>query len=136
MLGQEAVSEKRPTGPGKKRSRRRPAVCRQCGNPLENATQAKVGRCADCPPDYDVETFEALKAWRKALALKLSKPAFVIFNDATLEGIATADPHAVEDLAGVSGVGRAKLERFGPDVMRVLGGADPQEVAEKFEAEA
>ena len=136
VLGQEAVSEKRPTGPGKKRSRRRPAVCRQCGTPLENATQAKVGRCADCPPDYDVETFEALKAWRKALALKLSKPAFVIFNDATLEGIATADPHAVEDLAGVSGVGRAKLERFGPDVMRVLGGADPQEVAEKFEAEA
>lgn len=136
VLGQEAVSEKRPAGPGKKRSRRRPAVCRQCGTPLENATQAKVGRCADCPPDYDVETFEALKAWRKALALKLSKPAFVIFNDATLEGIATADPHAVEDLAGVSGVGRAKLERFGPDVLRVLGGADPQEVAEEFEAEA
>lgn len=136
VLGQEAVSEKQPAGPGKKRSRRRPAVCRQCGTPLENATQAKVGRCADCPPDYDVETFEALKAWRKALALKLSKPAFVIFNDATLEGIASADPHAVEDLAGVSGVGRAKLERFGPDVMRVLGGADPQEVAEEFEAEA
>ncbi|WP_374929073.1 ATP-dependent DNA helicase UvrD2 [Kytococcus sedentarius] len=130
VLGQEAVAERAPREPGQKRSRRRPAVCRQCGTPLENATQAKVGRCADCPPDYDVETFEALKAWRKALALRLSKPAFVIFNDATLEGIATADPHAVEDLVGVNGVGRAKLERFGPDVMRVLGGADPQEVAD------
>ena len=37
----------------------------------------------------------------------------------------------VADLAGVSGIGRAKLERFGPSVMRVLGGEDPQAVADE-----
>ncbi|WP_202816737.1 HRDC domain-containing protein, partial [Kytococcus sp. HMSC28H12] len=122
-----------PAEPGGGRSRRRarPAVCRQCGVPLENATQAKVGRCADCPPEYDVATFEALKAWRKAVALHTSKPAFTVFTDVTLEGIATADPGEVADLAGVSGIGRAKLERFGPSVMRVLGGEDPQAVADE-----
>ncbi|WP_462417157.1 ATP-dependent DNA helicase UvrD2 [Kytococcus sp. Marseille-QA3725] len=134
FLGDEAVPQRavESSGGGRGRTRRRPAFCRQCGEPLENATQAKVGRCADCPPEYDVETFEALKAWRKALSLGLSKPAFVIFTDATLEGIATADPSEVADLAGVPGVGRAKLERFGPSVMRVLGGEDPQEVAQEL----
>ncbi|MFC0359353.1 ATP-dependent DNA helicase [Kytococcus schroeteri] len=133
VLGSEAVATRAPAEPGGGRSRRRarPAVCRQCGVPLENATQAKVGRCADCPPEYDVATFEALKAWRKAVALHTSKPAFTVFTDVTLEGIATADPGEVADLAGVSGIGRAKLERFGPSVMRVLGGEDPQAVADE-----
>ncbi|MGH3114243.1 MAG: HRDC domain-containing protein, partial [Gaiellaceae bacterium] len=50
-------------------------------------------------------------------------PAFVVFHDKTLEEIGRRRPGDLAALGAVSGVGPAKLERYGGDVLDTLGGA-------------
>jgi DNA helicase-2/ATP-dependent DNA helicase PcrA len=56
----------------------------------------------------------------------------VVFTDATLTAIAEKTPASPGELATISGVGARKLERYGKDVLAILGGADPVETAEIF----
>ena len=114
----------------------KPSRCRGCGKDLATAATRKVGRCEDCPPTYDVATFDALKVWRLAFAGATKVPAYVIFTDATLTAIAERTPTNATELATISGVGARKLERFADDVLAILGGADPLETAERSLAEA
>ncbi len=106
-----------------------PTSCGGCGAPLQNAAQRKVGRCADCPPDYDEAVFEALRSWRSATAAEAKVPAYVVFTDATLAAMAQRLPCDAAGLARIAGVGPAKLERYGADVLAVLaavsGGGSP-----------
>jgi len=108
-----------------------PATCRVCRTELTTAAQRKVGRCDDCPPTYDEKTFEALRTWRLAVARATSVPAYVVFTDATLTAIAERRPESLPSLAQISGVGARKLDAHGGAVLEVLGGADPETVAEK-----
>jgi DNA helicase-2/ATP-dependent DNA helicase PcrA len=87
---------------------------------LSSGAERKVGRCNACPPSYEEQTFEALRTWRREVALSADVPAFVVFTDATLTAIAEARPASIEDLAGLAGVGPSKLEKYGEDVLRVL----------------
>jgi ATP-dependent DNA helicase RecQ len=68
----------------------------------------------------DQELFEKLRAWRSAQAKEQSVPAYVVFGDATLRALATDKPQSIEALAGISGVGAAKLERYGEAVLELL----------------
>ncbi len=111
-------------------TRRAPATCRSCGTELTTAASRKIGRCTSCPPTYDEATFEALRTWRVAVARAAAVPAYVIFTDATLVAIAETKPVSLGDLAAISGVGARKLEAHGPAVLAVLGGAQPEVVAE------
>jgi DNA helicase II / ATP-dependent DNA helicase PcrA len=99
--------------------RRGVANCRECGKPLVGKAQ-KVGRCTDCPASYDEELFERLREWRKARAAEDSVPAFVVFTDATLQLIAEHKPRTEQALLAVNGIGRAKLERYGDDVLALV----------------
>jgi ATP-dependent DNA helicase RecQ len=67
-----------------------------------------------------VPVFEKLRAWRSVMAKEQGVPAYVVFNDATLREIASQVPHTLMDLAKVSGVGAAKLERYGDAVLECL----------------
>ena len=115
---------------GKTSKAARSSRCRGCGKDLATAATRKVGRCEACPPTYDIVTFEALKAWRLAVAGATKVPAYVIFTDATLTAIAEKTPSNAGELATISGVGARKLERYARDVLAILGGADPFETAE------
>jgi DNA helicase-2/ATP-dependent DNA helicase PcrA len=64
--------------------------------------------------------FQALKAWRLERARRDGVPAYVIFHDTTLQEIAEASPSSIGQLAGISGVGPAKLERYGNEVIVTL----------------
>jgi len=64
--------------------------------------------------------FDALRRWRRERAEGDGVPAYVVFHDATLAEIATRRPRSLADLRGISGVGPAKLERYGRDVLEVL----------------
>jgi superfamily II DNA helicase RecQ len=66
------------------------------------------------------EGFEALKAWRLARARADEVPAYIVFNNATLEQIAGRRPSSLAELASIPGVGPAKLERYGEDVLAAL----------------
>ncbi|MGC0144989.1 DNA helicase RecQ [Pseudactinotalea sp. Z1732] len=77
------------------------------------------------PVDLDEpaqELFAALRTWRAGVAKEQGVPAYVVFNDATLAGIAQARPATLTGLRGISGVGDAKLERYGDAVLQVLAG--------------
>ena len=67
--------------------------------------------------DYDAGLFEKLRALRRRLADEQGVPAFVIFSDATLRGLASEKPTYPQDMLHVSGVGPAKLERYGEEFL-------------------
>ncbi|MFF1251185.1 ATP-dependent DNA helicase UvrD2 [Pseudarthrobacter sp. NPDC058329] len=115
-----AGSNIRGKGPAPRRKAAVPAVCRVCGSMLTTGAERKVGRCNACPPSYEEQTFDALRTWRREVALSADVPAFVVFTDATLTAIAEARPSSLEELAALAGVGPSKLERYGEDVLRVL----------------
>ncbi|HEU0153295.1 MAG TPA: DNA helicase RecQ [Arenimonas sp.] len=68
----------------------------------------------------DQPLFEALRQLRAELAREQSVPAYVIFHDATLRAIAERRPASLEALGQVSGVGAAKLDRYGEQVLAAL----------------
>ncbi len=68
--------------------------------------------------------FERLRAWRAAAAREQGVPAYVIFHDATLRQIAAQPPATLAELAGISGVGDAKLARYGEQILDVLAEAE------------
>jgi len=57
--------------------------------------------------------FEALRARRRELAAEAGLPPYVVFHDSTLREMAEARPATLQALSRVSGVGAAKLERYG-----------------------
>ena len=76
----------------------------------------------DPPGDaQDQELLAALKKWRLEKAKADGMPAFVIFHDSTLEAIASSKPSTIEELGTVSGVGPTKLERYGDDIIELVG---------------
>jgi len=70
--------------------------------------------------DFDAGLFEQLRALRRRLADEEGVPAFVVFGDATLKGLAAAKPTNPQDMLAVSGVGPAKLERYGEAFLSVI----------------
>lgn len=66
------------------------------------------------------EQWEALRALRRKLAEEHSVPPYVIFPDATLLEMLRSKPRTLADMAGVSGVGARKLERYGEAFLEVL----------------
>ncbi|HEU5418136.1 MAG TPA: DNA helicase RecQ [Streptosporangiaceae bacterium] len=68
-------------------------------------------------------TFEQLRAWRAAAAKEQGVPAYVIFHDATLRQIAERAPQSLGELSRISGVGEAKLAKYGQQLLAALGGA-------------
>ena len=66
--------------------------------------------------------FAALKAWRGEVAREHNLPAYVVFHDATLAEMAQQQPGSLDALAQISGVGAKKLEAYGREILRVLGG--------------
>ncbi|MGW2092317.1 DNA helicase RecQ [Promicromonospora sukumoe] len=70
--------------------------------------------------DADQEVFERLRAWRAATSKEQGVPAYVVFHDATLRTVATERPADLDALSGISGVGQAKLERYGEGMLAAL----------------
>ena len=88
------------------------------------ARAAAAAAAADMPASA-APVFELLRAWRAATAKETGMPAYVIFHDATLRAIAARAPQTLDELATISGVGEAKLARYGQQVLDTLAGPDP-----------
>jgi ATP-dependent DNA helicase RecQ len=63
---------------------------------------------------------QRLRQWRVEMARAQGVPPYVIFHDATLLAIAQARPRRRRDLDGLPGVGAAKLERYGADLLAAV----------------
>ena len=97
-----------------------PGRCRLCGGRLLTPAQVKIGRCANCPSSADPDLVDALRAWRKTRSTEASVPAFVVFSDATLLAIAERRPTDNAALLAIPGIGRAKLDAYGKDVIGIV----------------
>jgi DNA helicase-2/ATP-dependent DNA helicase PcrA len=64
--------------------------------------------------------FDELRAWRRRRAEADGVPAYVVFHDATLAAIAERRPGDWADLAGIPGIGPAKLDRYADEILAVL----------------
>lgn len=117
----------RADGSGASSRKRGPIRCRVCGRTLSEAVERKLRRCEDCPSDLDEALYERLRDWRTGQAKAQGLPAYCVFTDATLLAIAEDRPGSVAELTSVPGVGRAKLDRYGADVLALCAGQDPDE---------
>jgi ATP-dependent DNA helicase RecQ len=66
------------------------------------------------------ERFQNLRRWRKEKADELDVPAFVILADKSLRDLAQKNPKNLDDLKKIYGIGEAKLEKFGWDILAEL----------------
>ncbi|MEE8191724.1 MAG: ATP-dependent DNA helicase RecQ [Gemmatimonadales bacterium] len=75
----------------------------------------------DGEPAFDDGLFQRLRELRKRLADAQDVPAYIVFSDRTLRAIAAAKPTTPAALLEVLGVGPAKLERYGAELLVLLG---------------
>jgi DNA helicase-2/ATP-dependent DNA helicase PcrA len=75
----------------------------------------------------DDPLFAALRAWRTARARADAVPPYVIAHDATLAAIAETHPRTLAALRRVKGMGPAKLDAYGDEILAVLAAAEEPE---------
>ena len=68
---------------------------------------------------------ERLKRWRLAEAQAQAVPAYVILHDSTLAELARRRPRSLDELAGITGIGAKKLERYGAPLLEVVTSSPP-----------
>ena len=81
----------------------------------EASVKSGGGTCA-----ADDVLFSILKDLRKKLSKKLEVPPFVIFQDPSLEAMATSYPITMEELQNIPGVGAGKAKRYGDEFLKVI----------------
>ncbi len=88
------------------------------------APTAATSRSAATGPlsEADASLFSALKAWRLQQSRADSVPAFVIFNDRTLEELANVRPRTFGELQRINGIGPSKIERYGDQILAIIDG--------------
>ncbi len=90
---------------------------------LEEAKKEKDGKSKqekEALATYDPPLFEALRKKRKELADQANLPPFTIFHDRTLKEMAARMPGTRDELAGIYGIGAAKLEKYGDIFLEVI----------------
>ncbi|HEV3232029.1 MAG TPA: ATP-dependent DNA helicase RecQ [Candidatus Dormibacteraeota bacterium] len=93
--------------------------------PPPPAPAAAPGQAAAALDDAARARFELLRAWRTRVASEERVPPYIVFADRTLAALA-AHPAADEAaLAAISGIGPAKLERYGAALLAVLAESGP-----------
>ena len=73
------------------------------------------GSCA-----VDPALFSMLKDLRKKMSKKLDVPPYVIFQDPSLEAMATTYPVTLEELQNIPGVGAGKAKRYGQEFCQLI----------------
>jgi ATP-dependent DNA helicase RecQ len=102
----------------------------------------------------DATLFETLRKWRREIASRRGVAPFTIFHDGTLREISRVRPTTLPGLHLISGVGEAKLQEYGNEVLEIVarvsrdhglttdndasaaGNASPQRLASLAAAEA
>ena len=88
----------------------------------QKARKGKTSRKAKVELDNDLDQalYENLKSARQQMAKKRRVPAYVIFHDKTLIELAKTKPQSFEEMLDISGIGEAKLKKFGQTLLDVI----------------
>ncbi|MBO5552685.1 MAG: HRDC domain-containing protein, partial [Paludibacteraceae bacterium] len=82
----------------------------------DDMMEGMVGGCAAA----DDVLFSILKDVRKKMSKQQGVPPFVIFQDPSLEAMATTYPITMEELQNIPGVGVGKAKRYGDEFLRII----------------
>ncbi|HEX7341071.1 MAG TPA: DNA helicase RecQ [Rhodanobacteraceae bacterium] len=107
LLGQTQLLLRREADPAQRKAAHR------------NERSARASRSFDIAP-HEEALWNSLRDTRARLAREQGVPAYIIFHDATLLAMLREHPTTRAELAGVSGVGERKLERYGDAFLAVL----------------
>jgi ATP-dependent DNA helicase RecQ len=86
----------------------------------DRASRGAKGATREAFEGTDAKLFEALKSWRRETAHASGVPPYVIFHDATLAAMVRDKPADLPALGRLSGIGEAKLKKYGTEVLAVL----------------
>ena len=84
----------------------------------ENVEETPVRGGASCA--VDPVLYSMMKDLRKKLSKKLDVPPYVIFQDPSLEAMATTYPITIEELQNIPGVGAGKAKRYGQEFVELI----------------
>lgn len=103
-----------------------PPRCEACDVCVGSKVKAKPPRLKSRVPvpsmaqvEYSPVAADGLKRFRRELSQALELPPFMIFNDATLYGLAAALPKSRAEFLSVKGAGETTWERFGKQVLEI-----------------
>jgi DNA helicase-2/ATP-dependent DNA helicase PcrA len=116
LAGTAASTHAAAGGDGVPASRGGPSSVQRRGGPRGPGARRHEIVAAD-----DDVGFQALRAWRTEVARRQNVPPYVVMSDAHLRGIAARRPATVDELASCPGIGPVKLDRYGDDILTVLG---------------
>lgn len=85
----------------------------------EDTEESMAKSAAACSAADDV-LFGILKDLRKKMSKKMEVPPFVIFQDPSLEAMATSYPITIEELQNIPGVGAGKAKRYGDEFVSII----------------
>ena len=90
------------------------------------ATRRRVEKAALGFVAANIESplFSALRAWRAERAREQGVPAYVIMHDRSLHDLAARRPASRDELLGVPGIGQAKANRYGDELLKILVNTD------------
>jgi ATP-dependent DNA helicase RecQ len=95
---------------------------RGAGN-ARNAGSTRADTAEPDAPPPDPELVDRLRSLRNQLAVAQSVPAYVIFNNKTLDAIARRRPTSETELAAVPGIGPGRLDAYGADILAAIRGS-------------
>ncbi len=81
-------------------------------------------KLSDTGDSFKSTMLDALKQLRKKIAAKQNVPAYIVFSDATLMDMCKKCPRTPDEFIGVSGVGKAKLDKYGKEFIDTIAGFD------------
>jgi ATP-dependent DNA helicase RecQ len=91
----------------------------QADGKLEDDDESSVGNNSTGGA-YDEALLVLLKALRKKIAKEKNLPPYVIFQDPSLEEMATTYPSAQQEMAQINGVGMGKVQKFGKPFIELI----------------
>ena len=89
--------------------------------PRSRARKKRTSKALAAAAPADPARIEALREWRRREAQRRSVPAYVVLHDRTLAAIAAARPSTLDALSEIPGIGPAKLQAYGTDLLALLG---------------
>ena len=85
-----------------------------------NTEKSDVEKPAVSAKIPDTALARELRSWRYERANEIDKPAFVVFSNAALAGIAHLRPTTLTELLKVPGVGPAKVNAYGEEIIGIV----------------
>ena len=87
---------------------------------MDNIDEDVVVKSGGGGSAVDPVLFSIMKDLRKKMAKKLEVPPYVIFQDPSLEAMATIYPITLDELQNIPGVGAGKAKRYGPEFISII----------------